>query len=76
MIFLKKATEDAELLKAIVVPLEEQIVALKEKLRETDTMLREFEIRQSSVLLTSEALGPWLSNKKSLAEATEELEIR
>jgi len=73
---IQKATEDAELLKAIVVPLEEQIVALKEKLRETDTMLREFEIRQSSVLLTSEALGPWLSNKKSLAEATEELEIR
>ena len=71
-----QATEDAELLKAIVVPLEEQIVALKEKLRETDTMLREFEIRSSSVLLSSEALAPWLCNKKSLAEATEELEIR
>lgn len=73
---IQKASEDAELLKAIVVPLEEQIVALKEKIRETDTMLRQFEMRQSSAFLSSEALAPWLSGRKSLAEAIEDLEKR
>ena len=51
-------------------------MALKEKIRETDTMLRQFEMRQSSAFLSSEALAPWLSGKKSLAEAIEDLEKR
>jgi hypothetical protein len=34
------------LLRSIVLPLEEQIVALKGKLRETDSLLQEYEKRQ------------------------------
>ena len=51
-------------------------MALKEKIRETDTMLRQFEMHQSSAFLSSEALAPWLSGRKSLAEAIEDLEKR
>lgn len=71
---MQKAYEDSELMKAIIVPLEEQIVALKDKLRETDTMLREFEKHQSDVLFSAEVLGKWLVGKKSFSEAMEELE--
>ena len=48
---MQKAQEDTELLKAIVLPLEEQIVALKQKLRETDQLLVESERRQSKTIL-------------------------
>ena len=65
---MKKAYEDTELLKAIVVPLEEQIGALKDKLRETDGILREHEARQSASLLGVEALAQWLQGK-SIEEA-------
>lgn len=73
---MQKAYEDTELMKAIIVPLEEQIVALKDKLRETDTLLREFETHQSDVLFSAEVLGKWLVGKKSFSEAMEELEKR
>jgi Rab GTPase-binding effector protein 1 len=43
---LKRAQDDSELLRSIVLPLEEQIVALKGKLRETDSLLQEYEKRQ------------------------------
>ena len=71
---IQKAYEDAEVLKAIIVPLEEQIGALKDKLRETDTMLREFEEKQADHLFSAEILGRWLAGKKSFNEALEELE--
>ena len=65
---MKKAYEDTELLKAIVVPLEEQIGALKDKLRETDGLLREHESRQSATILGVEAMAHWLQGK-SVEEA-------
>ena len=43
---MRKAEEDSLLLKSLVEPLEEQIVALKGKLRETDSLLQEYEKRQ------------------------------
>ena len=43
---MKRAQDDSELLRSIVLPLEEQIVALKGKLRETDSLLQEYEKRQ------------------------------
>ena len=48
---MKRAYEDTELLKSIVVPLEEQIQALKDKLRQTDALLREHESRQVFLLI-------------------------
>ena len=71
---MHKAQDDAEAWKAIIVPLEEQVGALKDKLRETDTMLREFEKEQANVLFSAEILGRWLAGKKSFSEAMEELE--
>ena len=71
---IQRAYEDAEVLKAIVVPLEEQIGALKDKIRETDSVLQEFLTNQSEVLYSAEILGRWLAGKKSFAEALEELE--
>ena len=73
---IQKAYDDAELLKAIVVPLEEQIKALKDKLRDTDTLLREFEQRESDSLFQSEILGRWLTGKSSFGEAMTDLEKR
>lgn len=69
---MKKAYEDTELLKSIVVPLEEQIGALKDKLRETDALLTQHEERQAKTLLGVEALAKWLEGK-SLEEALTEL---
>ena len=57
---MKKAYEDTELLKAIILPLEEQIHALKDKLRETDFLLNESEKRQTKSVLGVEALVTWL----------------
>ena len=48
---MKRAYEDTELLKSIVVPLEEQIQALKDKLRQTDALLREHESNQVFICL-------------------------
>ena len=88
---MTKAYEDTELLKAIVVPLEEQvrlmgilnhmsctyiwrpfllqIGALKDKLREADSLLREHEKRQSDSLLGVDALAKWLQGQSSVEEA-------
>lgn len=38
-----QAQEDAEVLRSLVIPLEEEIQALKEKLRYTDQQLRKYE---------------------------------
>ena len=58
-----KAYEDTELLKSIVLPLEEQIEALKDKLRQTDNQLIESEKRQTKIVLGVEALAKWLEGK-------------
>lgn len=60
---MKKAYEDTELLKAIILPLEEQIHALKDKLRQTDFLLNESEKRQTKSVLGVEALVKWLDGK-------------
>jgi len=57
---MARAREGAETLREIVLPLEEQIVALKGKLRETDSLLQEYEKRQACSLLEMEAVGSWL----------------
>ena len=57
---MARAKEGAEVLREIVEPLEEQIVALKGKLRETDSLLQEYEKRQASSLLEMEAVAAWL----------------
>ncbi len=70
---MRRAHEDTELLKSIVVPLEEQIGALKDKLREADGLLREYEARQSKELLALEGLGHWLEDKASPEDAMAKL---
>lgn len=44
-----QAQEDAEVLRSLVVPLEEEIKALKEKLRTTDEELQKFQIKESKI---------------------------
>jgi len=60
---IRKAEADSQLLKSLVEPLEEQIVALKGKLRETDSLLQEYEKRQASSLLEMECVGAWLNGE-------------
>jgi hypothetical protein len=72
---MKKAYDDTELLKAIVLPLEEQIHALKDKLRQTDYHLNEAEKRQTKIVLGVEALVQWLDGK-SYEEAAMHLDKR
>ena len=60
---MARAKEGAEVLREIVMPLEEQIVALKGKLRETDSLLQEYEARQSMSLLEMEAVSSWLAGR-------------
>jgi len=43
---MKRAQEDAEVLRSLVLPLEEEIKALKDKLRTTDEQLRLYESTQ------------------------------
>jgi len=69
---MRRAHEDAEMLKSIVVPLEEQIGALKDKLREADALLREHETRQGKALLAADGLAEWLDGK-SVEEAMAQL---
>ena len=54
------------------MPLEEQIVALKGKLRETDGLLQEYERRQAVSLLEMEAVAQWLEGRDK-AEVEEKL---
>ncbi|XP_023335068.1 rab GTPase-binding effector protein 1 [Eurytemora carolleeae] len=66
---LKRAQDDTSALKSIVEPLEEQIVALKGKLRETDSLLQEYEKRQARSLLEMQCVGSWLNGEdKSVLE--------
>lgn len=43
---MRKAKEDAEVLRSLVVPLEEEISALKNKLRETDDQLQKYKMKE------------------------------
>ena len=43
---MKRAQEDVEVLRSLVLPLEEEIKALKDKLRNTDEQLRVYENSQ------------------------------
>ena len=65
----RQAAQDAQLLKSIVEPLEEQIGALKQKLRDTDLLLVESEKRQAKSTLGMSALTTWLSGQASLDQA-------
>lgn len=47
---MKRAQEDAEVLRSLVLPLEEEIKALKDKLRTTDDQLRLYESTQSELV--------------------------
>jgi len=69
---MARARQGAEALKEIVMPLEEQIVALKGKLRETDGLLQEYERRQAVSLLEMEAVAQWLEGRDK-AEVEEKL---
>ena len=60
---MAKASQDAEVLKSIILPLEEQIVALKGELRETDSLMQEYERKQVEGLLAMDAVAEWLNGK-------------
>ncbi|XP_021941502.1 rab GTPase-binding effector protein 1 [Zootermopsis nevadensis] len=54
---MRKAQEDAEVLRSLVIPLEEEIRALKEKLRYTDQQLRKYEGDKDDAMKFSEEIG-------------------
>ena len=56
-----RARAGAEQLREIVQPLEEQVSALKGRLREVDGLLGEYETRQGRGLLEMEAVADWLA---------------
>lgn len=62
---MRKAQEDAEMLRSLVVPLEEEIKALKDKLRSTDEHLRMYETAFSGLVkgLGSDSLAEMLKGK-------------
>ncbi|GAB0091366.1 rab GTPase-binding effector protein 1 [Sergentomyia squamirostris] len=65
---MRKAQEDAEVLRSLVVPLEEEIKALKEKLRATDEELQS--IRGGGSSSDSSALVGMLKDAKSDPKST------
>ncbi|GFT27011.1 rab GTPase-binding effector protein 1 [Trichonephila clavipes] len=62
---MRKAQEDAEMLRSLVVPLEEEIKALKDKLRSTDEQLREYETAFANLVkgLGSDSLSEMIKGK-------------
>jgi len=54
---MRKAQEDAEVLRSLVIPLEEEIQALKEKLRYTDQQLRKYEGDKEEVMKWTQEVG-------------------
>ncbi|EEC10028.1 conserved hypothetical protein, partial [Ixodes scapularis] len=62
---MRKAQEDAEMLRSLVVPLEEEIGALKDKLRSTDEQLHVYEAAFSGLVrgLGSGSLGDAIRGK-------------
>ncbi|KAK7080238.1 Zinc ion binding [Halocaridina rubra] len=57
---MKRAQEDAALLRSLVEPLEEEINALKEKIRAQDAQLRAHEAQQAASLHTADVVAPLL----------------
>ncbi|XP_046456544.1 rab GTPase-binding effector protein 1-like isoform X2 [Daphnia pulex] len=53
---MKRAQEDVEVLRSLVLPLEEEIKALKDKLRYTDEQLRVYESNQAELVRGSQLL--------------------
>ncbi|XP_035213175.1 rab GTPase-binding effector protein 1-like isoform X2 [Stegodyphus dumicola] len=72
---MRKAQEDAEMLRSLVVPLEEEIKALKDKLRATDEQLRLYETAFADLVkgLGSDALSEMIKGKGP-AEVVEHLD--
>ncbi|GIY62910.1 rab GTPase-binding effector protein 1 [Caerostris extrusa] len=72
---MRKAQEDAEMLKSLVVPLEEEIKALKDKLRSTDEQLRVYETAFANLVkgLGSDSLSEMIKGKGP-AEVVEHLD--
>ncbi|XP_077298486.1 rab GTPase-binding effector protein 2-like isoform X2 [Arctopsyche grandis] len=66
---MKKAQEDADVLRSLVVPLEEEIVALKEKLREVDAQLQEASQANESRIKMSKTSDSMNLSKENLADA-------
>lgn len=62
---MRKAQEDAEMLRSLVVPLEEEIGALKDKLRSTDEQLHVYEVAFSGLVhgLGTGSLGDAIRGK-------------
>lgn len=71
---MKKAQEDAELMRSLVVPLEEEIKALKDKLRSTDDQLRVYENTQVCLVHHSHVLSVF-SRCFSLMHCTVQAEL-
>ncbi|KAK3884811.1 hypothetical protein Pcinc_010939 [Petrolisthes cinctipes] len=57
---MKRAQEDADLLRSLVEPLEEEIQELKEKIRAQDAQLRAHEAQQAAALHTADLVAPLL----------------
>ncbi|CAL1298748.1 unnamed protein product [Larinioides sclopetarius] len=72
---MRKAQEDAEMLRSLVVPLEEEIKALKDKLRSTDEQLREYETAFANLVkrVGSDSLSEMVKGKGP-AEVVEHLD--
>uniref|UniRef100_T1JG88 FYVE-type domain-containing protein n=1 Tax=Strigamia maritima TaxID=126957 RepID=T1JG88_STRMM len=67
------AQEDAEMLRSLVIPLEEEIKALKDKLRAADDQLRGYEAAQVNLFNGSTAVAELLKGKTP-TEVVEELD--
>jgi len=59
---MKRAQEDAEVLRSLVLPLEEEIKVLKDKLRTTDEHLRVYESTQNKLVRGTQLLNQLTEN--------------
>jgi len=60
---MKRAQEDAEVLRSLVLPLEEEIKAMKDKLRTTDEQLRLYESTQSELVRGTQLVNQLTENQ-------------
>ncbi|CAL4060506.1 unnamed protein product, partial [Meganyctiphanes norvegica] len=72
---MKKAQEDAAVLRSLVEPLEEEILALKQKLRAQDAQLRAHEAQQAASLHTAELVAPLLEGRET-TDLVKELDVK
>ena len=71
----RQAAADADLLKSIVEPLEEQIGALKQKLRDTDLLLGESEKRHAKSVMGVAPLADWLAGQADVDQALSSIQV-